>query len=153
MERDGLDDIAYASTNTIHFLNSRAEGELGFDNPSYSVNEHKGEVTVTVSRSGSSYGQTKVRLRTVEGTAIAGIDFTSVDDMIEFNAGEISKSYTIQILDNNSYSGDRSFSVTLSNPTNEATLGNQTIATVTINEDESPPDVTAPTLIQRNFPL
>ncbi|HBU82554.1 MAG TPA: hypothetical protein DEF35_13110 [Paenibacillus sp.] len=141
---DGLDDIAYASTNTIHFLNSRAEGELGFDNPSYSVNKHKGEATVTVSRSGSSYGQTKVRLRTIEGTAIAGIDFTSVDDVIEFNAGEISKSYKIQILDNNSYSGDRSFSVTLSNPTNEATLGNQTIATVTINEDKSPPDVTAP---------
>ncbi|WP_217591859.1 FG-GAP-like repeat-containing protein [Cohnella sp. GbtcB17] len=151
LNEDGLADLAYANSVSLNLLNSLAEGELAFSSPTFTVAEDGGNATVTVNRTGSDYGQTKVRIQTSDGSAVAGTDYTAVDTTIVFGPGETSKNVTVPVTDNSVYGTDRTFGVTISGPTNGATLGGQTSAIVTIQEDEQAPDTTAPTLDPTKF--
>ncbi|MDG0810713.1 Calx-beta domain-containing protein [Cohnella rhizosphaerae] len=148
---DLITDLANLSGNTIFLKTSRAEGALALSAPAYSVPEDGVSAIVTVNRTGSSYGQTKVRIKTSDITAIAGSDYTAVDATIVFNPGETTQTYSIPVADNGVHGVDRTFGVTISAPTNEATLGGQTSATVTIVEDDPVPDTTAPTIDPTKF--
>ncbi|MDG0792149.1 FG-GAP-like repeat-containing protein [Cohnella ginsengisoli] len=148
---DGITDLANLSGNTIFLKTSRAEGALTFSAPAFSVSEDGGSAIVTVNRTGSSYGQTKVRIKTSDISAIAGSDYTAVDATIVFNPGDTTRTYSIPVADNGVPGVDRTFGVTISAPTNEATLGGQTSATVTIVEDDPVPDTTAPTIDPTKF--
>ncbi|MFC3800764.1 FG-GAP-like repeat-containing protein [Cohnella sp. GCM10012308] len=151
LNEDGLADLAYGSGNSLNLLTSRAEGALAFSAPTFSVLENAGNAIVTIERTGSSYGRTTVRLQTSDGTAVAGTDYTAVDARIVFSAGETTKTYSIPVLNDSDYRSDRTFDVTISGPTNEATMGTQTSATVTIQEDDPAPDTTAPTIDAAKF--
>ncbi|MDG0810710.1 FG-GAP-like repeat-containing protein [Cohnella rhizosphaerae] len=151
LNEDGLADLVYANGANLKLLNSRAEGELAFSAPTFTVAENGGNATVTVNRTGSDYGQTKVRVQTSDLTAVSGTDYTSVDQTIVFGPGETTKNVTVPVKDNSVYGTDRTFGVTISGPTNGATLGAQTSAVVTIQEDDPAPDTTAPTLDPTKF--
>ncbi|SFA73818.1 Cadherin-like beta sandwich domain-containing protein [Cohnella sp. OV330] len=141
LNEDGLADLAYASGTNLSLLNSRAEGVLAFSASTFTVSEDGGNAIVTVNRTSSAYGQTKVRIQTSDGTAVSGTNYTAVDATIVFDAGETTKTYLIPILDDGVHGMDRTFGVTISAPTNEAALGSQTSATVTILEDATAPVV------------
>ncbi|MEH6556086.1 Calx-beta domain-containing protein [Pseudoalteromonas tetraodonis] len=102
-----------------------------------SVSEAAGSVTITVTRSGGSEGTAVVRVYTVAGSAVAGTDFTALDQELTFADGETEKSLTLQILDDSDdEAGNTSFDVVLEGAGVEVTTSAITI-TLTDNDNAS----------------
>jgi GrpB-like predicted nucleotidyltransferase (UPF0157 family) len=110
---------------------------IQFSAASYSVAENAGSVTLTVTRSGDTSQTATIHYATSNGTATASSDYNSTSGDLTFAPGETSKPITVQVLDDSTYEGDESFTVTLSSPMG-ADLGLST-ATVTIFDNDSPP--------------
>jgi hypothetical protein len=65
------------------------------------------------------------------------LDYLPVSETLVFDLGETSQIVPIFLIDDFSGRGDRSFNVTLSNPTN-AVLGDPASAAVTVTDDDPP---------------
>lgn len=125
------------SEATVTINDDDTAGALGFDPTSYSVDETGGSVNLLITRNGGSDGAVSVLVNTGGGTAASGDYGSLVNTPVNFANGQTSGTLTVAINDNGSFTGDRNFNVTLSNPTNGATLGAD-VAEVTILEDETP---------------
>src|SRR5262249_29361987 len=90
-------------------------GALQFSAPSYTVNENQGTITVTVTRTGGSAGSVSVNYATSDGTANAGSDYTASAGTLTFADGELTKTFTIPILDDTAVEPDETVNLTLSN--------------------------------------
>ena len=107
------------------------------------IAETGGTLPVTITRSGTLTTAVSVTLRTTNGTAIAGTDFTGQSAQVDFLANETTKMLNIPITNRAGYFGDRSFTVALENGTNGATLGTPNSAVVQINETDPQPAILA----------
>ena len=109
-----------------------------FSLPKYSVAESGKLATITITRDGGNGGTMTVDYATAAGIAKSGKgrDFTAVAGTLTFAPGEVSKTITVPILDDNRVEGDESLSVILSNPRGGATLGTNSIASLTIIDQE-----------------
>jgi ELWxxDGT repeat protein len=106
-----------------------------------SFNEGKNDTstgTFTVELSNPSSLVTTVDYGTTDDTAVAGTDYTKVEKAtLSFAPGETSKKIVIPLIGDLVDEVDKAFKLNLSNPTGNATLGNQT-ATGTISNDDTP---------------
>ncbi len=117
------------------------KGQLDLDANAYTVGEKDGTLTVTVKRSIGASGAATVNYATTDGTAKAGTAFTATSGTLSWaDADAADKTFTIPIIDNNVFSPDTTFTLTLSGVTG-AELGTTTSATVTITNDETKPQV------------
>jgi hypothetical protein len=98
-------------------------------------------LTITVSRMGGLSGPASVNYATSDGTATAGSDYTATSGTLNFADGEVTKTFTIAMQDDDVFEGNETINVTLSNPTGGPTLGTPATAVVTINDGESTPFV------------
>jgi hypothetical protein len=114
-------------------------GELQIEQIEYFVDENAGTATISVTRALGDFGVVSVDYATVDGTAIAGIDYSVVTGTLQFADGEVLKSFTIPIIDNSIYEVNKQFAVKLLNPSGGAILGSPNRATVHIVEDDTPP--------------
>ncbi|WP_407118088.1 DUF4082 domain-containing protein [Bradyrhizobium sp. LMG 9283] len=131
-------DVVYAPSNVIALLNTST----------IYVNEAAGTVTITVVRSGDLSSQNTVEYTTNEigtgGTATAGSDFiqptfngrTNTGQVV-FGPGESTKSFTIQIVNDQLTEGNETFAIGLQNP-GSGSLGAPRTVLVTILDDDSP---------------
>jgi sugar lactone lactonase YvrE len=111
-----------------------------FSPTTFSVNEGFSTVTITVNRSGDVSSSTSVDYATSDGTAIAGSDYTATSGTLAFTPGQLSKTFTVPIINDNLYeAGNETFNITLSNPTGGAVLSGPPTAVVTINDNDTPP--------------
>ncbi len=76
---------------------------IGFDSPTYSVTENSqaGTVAVTVRRDGATSKSTSVDVFTVDGTAKSGVNYTGIRQTLTFAPGEVSKTFSIPIINDN----------------------------------------------------
>jgi hypothetical protein len=112
-------------------------GVFNFLPPKISQNEAGSFVTLTVVRQGGLSGLVAVDLFTSDGTATAGLDYTAFPQTtLTFTDQQETQTITIPILDDAIAEGDEFFTATLANPTNAAGLGNDSVATVTIVDNE-----------------
>ena len=109
-----------------------------FSASNYSVQEDCTVVTVTVTLTGDTSLQAFVRLTTSDGTASSRSDYNAADTVLQFQAGETSKSYPVQINEDSFVEGNETFNVTLGIVGN-ASLGTPSVATVTIVDDATEP--------------
>jgi hypothetical protein len=100
------------------------------------VNENAGTVLVTVTRTGGTGGAVAVDYATGGGTATPGVDYTAEQNTLYFGSGVASQSFNIPILDPKQVGGQVTFNLTLSKPTNGATLGTFPSATITILDND-----------------
>lgn len=112
-------------------------GRLSFSNSSYRVSEGVGLATITVTRTDGSTGAITVNYNTSDNTAQAGKDYTATSGVLTFNAGETSKTFTVTITQDASFESAEVLRLSLSNPTNGATLGTSK-ALLTILNDDAP---------------
>lgn len=91
----------------------------------------------TVTLSQASTQPISVQYATMNGTALAGSDYTAASGTLTFAPGETSKTVTVQVLRDTVAEATEAFTVRLSNPTN-ATL-TKTSATGTIQDDDDVP--------------
>ncbi|RLJ21373.1 hypothetical protein DJ030_04440 [bacterium endosymbiont of Escarpia laminata] len=114
-------------------------GTLDLSEANYPVNENDGSVSVTVNRTGGSFGAITVDYATSNGTATSGSDYQAINSTLTFAENEYSKVIAINLLDDLVYEGSESFSITLSNAGGGATLGTTTTASIDITDNEPPP--------------
>ncbi len=87
-----------------------------FMEPAYTVAENGGSVQITVSRAGTAESAAAISYATINGSAIAGIDYTATAGTLTFGVGETNKSFSIPIIDNRVAGADKTLSVNLANP-------------------------------------
>jgi hypothetical protein len=121
-----------------------AVGSLQFSNSMYSVTEGDSNVNVTVTRTGGSFGSVAVGFQTSNGSALGGSDFTDTSGTLNFGDGITSQTITIPVLDDGIVESDESFTVSLANAINDASIGSPGIATVTISDDDASPPLPLP---------
>ena len=119
-------------TGTGTIVNDDSSGKLQFSSQTYSATEDAGSIDITVSRVDGATGSVTVDYATSNGTATAGSDYTAASGMLTFLQGEISKTFSIPITNDNVFEPDETVNLTLSNPTGGATLGTPATATLTI---------------------
>jgi hypothetical protein len=128
------------STHVVSIQNDEAEnnGVIQFQNTVYNVNEEDGSVILGLTRTGGFTGIVSARYFTENGTATYADYEPSSEYVVWFNGDSLNKGISIDILNNNEYTGVRTFSVTLSDPTGGATIGTNSTAFVNITDDEDP---------------
>jgi bacillopeptidase F len=116
-------------------------GSLRFDLADYNAAEEAGGITITVTRTGGSAGAVTVDYAAANGTAIAGEDFLAVSGTLAFADGEVTKTFTVTLLDDALFEGDETVNLSLANATGGAGLVPPTNALLTINDPvDQPPD-------------
>ena len=133
---DGYSDYASLGQYTI-------SGQLVDPGPSLSVdditvNEADGTAVFTVRLSQASSGVVTVDASTADDTATAGSDYLAViGETLTFNPGEMIKTVSVTLLNDDAAELDETFSLSLSNVTGDATVSDgQAIAT--ISDDDTP---------------
>ncbi len=111
-------------------------GPIQFSSSSYVVSEGSGFRTIQVNRSGDISAFATISYATSGGTAKEGRDYTAAYGVLNFAPGETSKTFTVLIIDNAFVDGARIVNLSLTNPTG-ATLSAQSIATLTINDNDT----------------
>jgi len=114
-------------------------GTLRFSLASYTVNEGSGTANIFVQRVNGDDGAVSVQYSATGGTATAGQDFTAATGTLSWPAGnDVSRSFTVPIVNDGAQEADETVLLTLSNPTGGATLdGALRNATLTIDDNDS----------------
>lgn len=119
-------------------------------NPTYTVDEGAGTLTVTVERTGGHDGAATVKYATANGTAKSGKDFLARAGILKWANGDGDpKTISVPIKNDSVPEPDKSFAIKLSKATGAA-LGTST-STVTIHDDDNPgcsAVLTAPSKLQ-----
>jgi hypothetical protein len=158
------DNVVATDASTLNIVSDDVwtPGRFEFSTPTVTVDETAGTATITVKRLDGSNGSASVNVATKpftppkvpnwiqrntvilyppdsDAVATAGADYTATQVTLNFADGETSKSITVPILNDAWYEGDEAFLVTLSNPTNGASLGSQSTTTekVRIHSDDA----------------
>lgn len=152
-----LDDDLPEGSETVHLLLSNPVGaELGrfatatliiaddepalaFDLAAIEVPEDAGTVSLVVRRSGPLTGEVRVEFFTEEDSASAHADFIPASGTLVFPPGVAIQPIRVDILDDAEIEGAESFRVRLTNPSTGIALGSQSVAAVTILDDDRPP--------------
>ena len=114
--------------------------EVSFSTAAVMVNEHEGPATLDVVLNISSAEEITVRVTSSDGEALAGADYTTIDEVVIFAPGETSRPLVVEIIDDLTYEPEESFSLSLSAPSGAA-LGAPAATTITIGRSDWPPFV------------
>ncbi len=112
-------------------------GTVGFGFATYATPETF-PAQVYVSRYGASMGDVTINFATSNLTAVAGVDYVATNGTLTFTATDTVKFFRVEPIDNPTIQSNRQFTVHLSNPGGGVTLDTQTVATVTIVDNDDP---------------
>jgi uncharacterized delta-60 repeat protein/uncharacterized repeat protein (TIGR01451 family) len=127
-----------ASNSVVYLLDDDAYGAVAFSANVYSVNENGGPAYITVRRTSGIAQSVTVNFATSGGNAVAGYQYTPTNGVLAFAPGEISKTFTVSILDNPYADGTGWFvGLVLSNASPVASLGFPQTAILNIFDDET----------------
>jgi Calx-beta domain-containing protein len=106
-----------------------------FNASTYNVDEGVTFKTITVTRTGNVSGPATIDYTTAGVTASQRTDYTTAIGTLRFAASEASKSFDVLISEDIKLEGTETFTITLSNGTGQALLGNPSTASVVISDD------------------
>ncbi len=116
-----------------------AGGTLLLQNLAYNKGENSSSLSVTVTRTGiiSSATPVTVDYSTTDITARSGIDYLSTAGTLTFGPFETNKTITIPLVNDNVLEPRETFSLTISNPTNNADIepGREATTITVLDED------------------
>jgi hypothetical protein len=110
-----------------------------FEQTTYDVTEDETFVPVKVTRTGDTSTPANVNYATADATALQRTDYTIALGTLRFAAGETEKKLNILINEDSYVEGMETFTLTLSNPTGNASLGAIPSATLRITDDPTEP--------------
>jgi chitinase len=102
-------------------------------------------VVVTVTLSAPSGVSHTVAFATVDGSAVAGVDYQAAGGMLFFAAGQTSHAITLYVIGNTTHEADKQFGLVLT-PTAPLLTGNLTATVTIVNDDEVVPPPPVPTI-------
>jgi VCBS repeat-containing protein len=138
---DGQGGTDNATVNITVNPPAGSPGSLSFSTANYSVAEN-GTATVNIFRSNGTTGAISATLLLSDGTATAPSDFNGSPITVSFANREPSKTVIIPIIDDSILESTETINLSLSNPSNGATIGSQNTATVNIIDNDFKPTLT-----------
>jgi len=111
---------------------------VSFSTNTFTIDEYTSQALITAILSAPSGRTLSVNYASSNGTAIAGSDYSAVSGTLTFASGQVSRSFSVPILDDLIDEPNETVRLYLSNPTN-AVLGANSSATLVIVDDEPPP--------------
>ena len=127
---------------TITNDDAAQNGTLQFSAANYNVNESQPTATITVTRTGGTDGAVSVDYATSDNTANAPADYTFSGGTLNWADGDAApKTFTVVINNDALTEPNEIVNLTLSNPQGGATLGAQSTATLTIQDNDAAPTV------------
>ena len=112
-----------ARTAVLTINDNDSYGAFGFKYVVLKMAESGPTALITVTRAGGTYGVIGVTYSTSNNTATEGLDYLATSGTLSFAQGETSKTFTVPIINDTAPDGNESLNLTLTNPTNGATLG------------------------------
>lgn len=134
------DDDDYAGIAVAGFTANLTDDDstAQFSVAAVSVGESDGSVSLSVTRVGSAAAAASVQYTTLDGTAVAGSDYTATSGTLSWAAGDSdAQTITVPILSDRIAEQAKSFSVVLDGPAGPMTVAEPGAATVTINDDDT----------------
>jgi uncharacterized delta-60 repeat protein len=132
-------DVDLGNRDTASLIIEDDESAVAFGAAEYAVEEDGGGATIAVVRTGNAASAFTVHYSTGDGTATAGADYTAQSSMLEFAAGETTKTFTVPMLNDDQIEPRETVLLALADPTGGVSLGSQATATLTISDDDSRP--------------
>ena len=114
---------------------------IRFSRPTYSIAENAGMAIIQATLSGASGLTATARYTTSNGAAVAGIDYTAVNGSLTFAPGVTQTTFSVPLIDNVTYNGNRTVNLRIGPPVGNATLGVTQTAILTITDNEPAPIV------------
>ena len=87
--------LAAQRTAILFITDNDTNGSLQFKSATFSVAEGTANATITVTRTGGTYGAVDVSYATSDNTATAGSDYTAKSGTLSFAQGQTSKTFTV----------------------------------------------------------
>lgn len=126
------------ASGTLTILDDEA-GVLQFSATAFSGPENVSPLQVSVQRASGTIGTVGVSYATSSGTALSGTDFTSTSGTLSWANGDAStKTINVPLVNDVTFEGNETFTVTLSAPTGGASIGGTNPITATILDDDGP---------------
>jgi Calx-beta domain len=109
----------------------------------YTVQQSAGSVTLSVARTGSGTDAINVGYATTDGTAVAGTNYTTTKGTLSWAENDSTvKTISVPVSNATPFDGSKQFTVALSSPSADTSIGSPGSAAVTISGDNSPADGT-----------
>lgn len=131
-------DVDLGALFDIGYTNVSVTPTVFFDASTATVSEAAGSVTVNLLVTVDPGGTETVTVATADGTAAAGVDYTTVNQSFNVGPGTTPVPVEIDVTDNMAEDGSRTFTVTVSNPSAGLAVGTPATVTVTITDNEAP---------------
>ena len=134
--------IGSPSAATLTIVNDDLPGTAQFSAPTYEVTEGTATATITVTRTGGTASGVTVQYRVKDGdpgsATGGGVDYTRGPGTLSFGVNEISKAFTVAIVNDTIVDGDETVNLELINPTGGLILGAQSTAVLAIHDNDAP---------------
>jgi uncharacterized delta-60 repeat protein/uncharacterized repeat protein (TIGR01451 family) len=129
--------LGLLSNAVLTILNVDALGTLSFSSPTYVQNESGGFAIIPVVREGGSVGTLSANFNASTGlNASAGVEFIATNGSLTFGPGEVSKAFTVPLIDNHYVDvSNRAVVLLLTNPVPSGVLGSPSTALLSIVSD------------------
>ncbi|XP_072319476.1 sodium/calcium exchanger 1a [Eucyclogobius newberryi] len=115
--KDAVVGLGLPCTATVTIFDDDHAGIFTFEEAEVTVSESVGVMEVRVLRTSGARGAVAVPFKTMEGTAKGGgEDFEDTHGVLEFDNNEIVKSFQINIIDDDQYEKNKTFSVEMGAP-------------------------------------
>jgi hypothetical protein len=122
------------STSTLEIMDNDGVPTVQFGAANFNINEGDGNAMIEVTLSNPSSEPVTVTYASSDGTAVAGLDYTAVNDTLTFSPGDVSETFAVPILQDDFFESDETVNLALSSPVN-AGLGAPVEAVLTIKDD------------------
>jgi CSLREA domain-containing protein len=116
-----------------------APGVLQFSSPTYGVDEAAGSAAITLNRTDGSDVAVSATVTLSDGTAVAPADYSNAPLAVSFAAGQTIATVQVPIVGDVLDETDETVKLTLSNPTGGASIGAQSTAGLTIQDNDPTP--------------
>ncbi|HAB17972.1 MAG TPA: Calx-beta domain-containing protein [Verrucomicrobiota bacterium] len=133
---DRPEEMAFRTSLARLYADKNYPVRVQFSSGSQSVSETDGAATVRVERIGESSGSFSINYTTADISAISGSNYTAQQGTLTFAPLEVAKDIVIPILDDGAIKDDRTFKLTLSNPSSGISWGTFRTNTVNIRDND-----------------
>jgi len=124
---------------TVTLVDDEIPGTVYFEKDRVELLEEAGSLLLKLKRYANDTGELSLRVRTVDGTALAGRDYQALDTVVTFPKGILEKTVTISgpVATDESHP-PRKFTLKLSDPAAGTVIGSPGTCAVTVNDKDDP---------------
>jgi len=138
------DDQPHAHIVRIYGNSMIGSGAFQFTTANYQVDENGNFATITIQRTGGTGGTNAdgsgdvfITCIATNGTAVSGVNYIGVTNIVDFPVGEVLKTVYVPVIDDQVITPDLTVNLSLLNPTPGTAFGQQSTATLKIVNDDS----------------